>query len=175
MTRNSPCADVIELYQLRWQIELFFKEAQIHTWIASLPLQEVREGGNLGHALPGDCSSIWSGFERRKLKQKALKKKEREWWQAQRTYGLALAVRQEAEQRELKLLAEKMETPTGRKVLAQQLRQSHPKEYRRGDLNRGGVKNAELQGLGVGVLLVLLGVMSSLGSDRFVLLGVRPI
>ena len=48
----------------------------------------------------------------------------------QRTYGLALAVRQEAEQRELKLLAEKMETPTGRKVLAKQLRQSHPKEYR---------------------------------------------
>ena len=35
----------------------------------------------------------------RKLKQKTLKKKEREWWQAQRTYGLALAVRQEAEQR----------------------------------------------------------------------------
>ena len=46
--------DVIELYQLRWQIELFFKRAQIHTGIASLPLQEVREGGNLGHALPGD-------------------------------------------------------------------------------------------------------------------------
>ena len=65
-----------------------------------------------------------------KLKQKALKKKEREWWQAQRTYGLALAVRQEAEQRKLKLLAEKMETPAGRKVLAKQLRQSHPKEYR---------------------------------------------
>ena len=31
---------------------------------------------------------------------------------------------------QLKLLAEKMETPTGRKVLAKQLRQSHPKEYR---------------------------------------------
>ena len=46
--------DVIELYQLRWQIELFFKEAQIYTWFASLPLQEIREGGNLGHALPGD-------------------------------------------------------------------------------------------------------------------------
>ena len=52
-----------------------------------------------------------------KLKQKALKKKEREWWQTQRTYGLALAVRQEAEQRELKLLAEKMETPLGEKCL----------------------------------------------------------
>jgi hypothetical protein len=28
------------------------------------------------------------------------------------------------------ILAEKMETPTGRKVLAKQFRQSHPKEYR---------------------------------------------
>ena len=46
--------DVIELYQLRWQIELFFKESEIYTWFASLPLQEIREGGNLGHALPGD-------------------------------------------------------------------------------------------------------------------------
>ena len=71
-----------------------------------------------------------SGLKNGKLKQKSLKKKEREWWQVQRTYGLALAVRQEAEQGELKLLAEKMETPTGRKVLAKQLRQSHPKEYR---------------------------------------------
>jgi len=43
---------------------------------------------------------------------------------------LALGVGQEAEQRELKLLAEKMETPAGRKVLAKKLRQSHPKEYR---------------------------------------------
>ena len=64
------------------------------------------------------------------IETESVKKKEREWWQAQRTYGLALAVRQEAEQRELKLLAEKMETPAGRKVLAKQLRQSHPKEYR---------------------------------------------
>ena len=70
------------------------------------------------------------------MKQKSLKKKEREWWQVQPTYGLALAVRQEAEQRKLKLLAEKMETPTGRRVLAKQLRQSHPKEYR-GDLIGG--------------------------------------
>ncbi len=83
----------------------------------------------MGHALPGDIR-LFGVDSRRKLKQKSLKKKEREWWQAQRTYGLALAVRQEAEQRELKLLAEKMETPAGRKVLAKQLRQSHPKEYR---------------------------------------------
>ena len=45
-----------------------------------------------------------------KLKQKSLTKKEREWWQAQRTYGLAQAVRQEAEQRELELLADEDES-----------------------------------------------------------------
>ena len=48
---------------------------------------------------------------------------------AQRTYGLALAVRQDAELRELMLLADKMESPTGRKELAEQLRQSHPNQY----------------------------------------------
>jgi len=39
-------------------------------------------------------------------------------------------VRQAAEQRELKLLAKKMETPTGQKLLSKQLRASHPNEYR---------------------------------------------
>ena len=63
----------------------------------------------------------------RKLKETSLKKKERAWWQPQRTYGLALADRQEAELRELKLLADKVESPTGRKALAKQLRKSHPR------------------------------------------------
>jgi Transposase DDE domain len=121
--------DVIELYQLRWQIELFFKElkstlglhhyrfkqfAKVETWVTLCLVTFV----------------YLEWIRARKVKQKSLKKKEREWWQAQRTYGLALAVRQEAEQRELKLLAEKIETPRGRKVLAKKLRESHPKEYR---------------------------------------------
>ena len=121
--------DVIELYQLRWQIELFFKELK-----STLGLHHYRfkkfEKAETWVTLCLVTFVYLEWIRARKLKQKALKKKEREWWQAQRTYGLALAVRQEAEQRELKLLAEKMETPTGRKVLAKQLRQSHPKEYR---------------------------------------------
>ncbi len=121
--------DVIELYQLRWQIELFFKELK-----STLGLHHYRfkkfEKAETWVTLCLVTFVYLEWIRARKLKQKALKKKEREWWQTQRTYGLALAVRQEAEQRELKLLAEKMETPTGRKVLAKQLRQSHPKEYR---------------------------------------------
>ena len=120
--------DVIELYQLRWQIELFFKELK-STLVCITTASRSSRRRNLGHALPGDVR-LFGVDSSAEMKQKALKKKEREWWQTQRTYGLAVAVRQEAEPRELKLLAEKMETPTGRKVLAKQLRQSHPKEYR---------------------------------------------
>ena len=52
------------------------------------------------------------------------------WWQAQRTYGLARAVRQSAEKRELIYLANALETPTGQKRLRKQLSEAHPKEYR---------------------------------------------
>ncbi|MFZ3333789.1 MAG: transposase [Candidatus Acidiferrales bacterium] len=131
MTKDATLSlrDVIELYQLRWQIELFFKELKstlgfhhyrfkefekVETWVTLCLLTFV----------------YLEWIRARKLKQRSLKKKEREWWQVQRTYGVALAVRQEAEQRELKLLADKIESPGGRKVLAKKLRESHPKEYR---------------------------------------------
>jgi hypothetical protein len=121
--------DVIELYQLRWQIELFFKElkstlgldryrfrkfVQVETWVklvlaAFIYLEWVRA---------------------RQLRKRSLSAKQRAWWQAQRTYGLSQAVRQSAEQKELVLLAAALETPGGRKRLSKILRQSHPKEYR---------------------------------------------
>ena len=122
--------DVIELYQLRWQIELFFKELKSTLGLHHYRFKEFEKAETwVKLCLVTFVYLEW--IKAHKLKQKSLKKKEREWWQVQRTYGLALAVRQEAEQRELKLLAEKMETPTGRRVLAKQLRQSHPKEYPR--------------------------------------------
>jgi hypothetical protein len=121
--------DVIELYQLRWQIELFFKElkstlgldryrfrefAKVETWVqlvlaTFLYLEWVRA---------------------RQLRKRSLTAKQRAWWQAQRTYGLSQAVRQSAEQKELDLLADALETPGGRKRLRKILGQSHPKEYR---------------------------------------------
>jgi Transposase DDE domain len=121
--------DVIELYQLRWQIERFFKELKSTLGFHNYRFKEFDKVETwVTLCLVTFVYLEW--IRARKLKQKALANKEREWWQAQRTYGLALAVRQEAEQRELKLLAKKMETATGRKRLAEQLKQSHPKEYR---------------------------------------------
>ena len=120
--------DVIELYQLRWQIELFFKELK-----STLGLHHYRfKEFNKVETWVTLClvTFVYLEWIQRKLKRKSLKKKEREWWQAQRTYGLTQAVRQEAEQQELELLADKLESPTGRKRLAEKLRQSHPIEYR---------------------------------------------
>ena len=121
--------DIIELYQLRWQIELFFKElkstlgmdryrfrqfARVETWVqlvlaSFLYLEWVRA---------------------RQLRKRTLTAKQRAWWQAQRTYGLAGAIRQTAERTELDLLADALETPGGRKRLGKLLSRSHPKEYR---------------------------------------------
>src|SRR5262249_5472169 len=121
--------EVIELYQLRWQIELFFKELKSLLGLAHYRFQEFAKVETwVVLCLVTFVYLEW--IRARKLKQRALTKKERDWWQVQRTYGLALAVRQDAEQRELTLLADKLETPSGRKLLAKQLRKSHPKEYR---------------------------------------------
>jgi hypothetical protein len=121
--------DVIELYQLRWQIELFFKELK-----STLGLHHYRfrqfERVETWVTLVLTTFVYLEWLRARKLKKKSLPKQERSWWQAQRTYGLARAVRQSAEQKELSQLAKALETPAGRKRLQKQFKEAHPKEYR---------------------------------------------
>jgi hypothetical protein len=121
--------DVIEIYQLRWQIELFFKELKstlgLHHY-RFVRFEKVENWVTLCLASFIYLEWIRAG----KLRVKSATDRRRAWWQAQRTYGLAGAVRQTAEQRELKLLAEALKTPSGQKRLAKLLSQSHPKEYR---------------------------------------------
>ena len=121
--------DVIELYQLRWQIELFFKELKSTLGLSRYRFQQFAMVETWVRLVL--ASFIYLEWVRaRQLKKRSLKEKERAWWQAQRTYGLAGAVRQSAEQKELKLLADALETPSGQKRLSKLLGQSHPKEYR---------------------------------------------
>jgi hypothetical protein len=121
--------DVIELYQLRWQIELFFKELKSTLGLNRYRLKTFEMVETWVRLVL--ATFIYLEWVRgRQLKKRSLKEKERTWWQAQRTYGLAGAVRQSAEQKELKLLADALETPSGQKRLSKLLGQSHPKEYR---------------------------------------------
>jgi hypothetical protein len=126
---NLSLQDVIELYQLRWQIELFFKELKSTLGLDRYRFREFAKVETWVQLVL--ASFIYLEWVRaRQLRKRTLTAKQRAWWQAQRTYGLSRAVRQSSEQKELDLLAGALETPTGRKRLSKLLSQSHPKEYR---------------------------------------------
>jgi SRSO17 transposase len=121
--------DVIELHQLRWRIELFFKELKSTLGLDRYRLREFAKVETWVQWVL--ATFLYLGWVRaRRLRKRSLTAKQRAWWQAQRTYGLSQAVRQSAEQKELELLADALETPGGRKRLSKILGQSHPKEYR---------------------------------------------
>jgi hypothetical protein len=135
--RQRSAAEVVELYTLRWQIELFFKELKstlglhqyrfrrfekVETWVAACLLTflylEWYRAGQLRrrrHPLPAEAKS---------------------WWRWQRSYGLCVAVRQEAEETELVRLADWTRTSTGVKKLKRLLRAARPPEYRRPSENK---------------------------------------
>ena len=65
------------------------------------------------------------------LRRRGLTDQQKAWWHWQRTYGLCLTVRQEAEEKELQRLAGYTATPGGLKKLKKQLRAAIPLEYRK--------------------------------------------
>jgi hypothetical protein len=122
-------AEVVERYQLRWQIELFFKELKstlgfghyrfrrfdkVESWVKLVLL-----------------TFLYLEWQRaRQLARRGLSAAGRRWWQAQRTYGLCRAVRQQAEQNELALLAKELDSGRGLARLKKLLAASHPTEAR---------------------------------------------
>ncbi len=64
------------------------------------------------------------------LSRKTLSEKQRRWWQAQRTHGLCVLIRQATEEQELERLAEYARTPSGIRKLKKILRAARPTEQR---------------------------------------------
>jgi IS4 transposase len=127
LTRSA--AALVELYDLRWQIELFFKELK-----STLGFHQYRfRCFAKVEAWVGLCLLTFQYLEwqrARKLRSRRLDKKEKERWRWQRSHGLCLAIRHEAQEAELARLAEWTETPTGLRKLKRQLRAARPLEYR---------------------------------------------
>jgi Transposase DDE domain len=121
--------DVIELYSLRWQIELMFKELKStlgfhqYQFRAFEPVEGWAE-----LALTAFLYLEW--YRVQQLARRDLADEERRWWQHQRTYGLCQAVRLASELNELKFIADRLETPGGIRALKRIIRNSFPKEYR---------------------------------------------
>lgn len=121
--------DVVELYSLRWQIELFFKELKSTLGFHQYQFQKF------------ECVEGWTElalttflylerYRAEQLARRDLDDKQKRWWRHQRTYGLCQAVRLASQQAELKYLADRLKTPGGVAKLKRILRDSMAPEYR---------------------------------------------
>jgi len=120
---------IVELYGLRWQIELFFKELK-----STLGFHQYRfrrfepvEGWD---ELAQVTVLYLEWYRARQLQRRDLSEDKKKWWRWQRTHGLCVAVRQAAEQADLDVIAQRLETPSGLLRLRRLLRNALPKESR---------------------------------------------
>jgi IS4 transposase len=129
---TSSTAEIIELYDLRWQIELFFKELK-----STLGLHQYRfVEFEAVESWVESCLITYlylEWYRAKKLARRGLSKEAKQWWSWQRTHGLCEAVRQETERNELTTMASWSDTKTGIKKLKKLVRAARPSEYRIAD------------------------------------------
>ncbi len=131
MTNNLKFTtrEIVELYALRWQIELFFKELKSSLGFHQYQFQDFA-------CVESWCELALAAFlylewlRAQQLARRNLSDKEQRWWRRQRTHGLIQAVRLASQQNELTYLADRLETPGGIRKLKQLLRAGIAPEYR---------------------------------------------
>jgi hypothetical protein len=123
--------EVVEMYSLRWQIELFFKELKTTLGFAQYSFEKfpaVEAWVEIAIT-----TVLFLEHERAKrMHDRRLSKERRRWWATQRLHGLCVAYRQECEVREMKYLSERIKTPGGIAKLKRLLAAAVPAEYRSG-------------------------------------------
>lgn len=127
--RQLSVRDVVELYSLRWQIELFFKELKSTFGFHQYQFRQfarVERWSEL--ALAAFLYLEW--YRVRQTSRRSLSAEERKWWRHQRTHGLCQGVRLASEQAELTYLAQRLDSPGGIAKLKRLLRASLAREYR---------------------------------------------
>lgn len=126
---DMSVTEVIELYSLRWQIELFFKELKSTLGFAQYSFQDF-------HAVKAWVEAaittvLFLEHERIKhMQDRRLSKEARRWWESQRLHGLCHAYRQQCDEAELKYLSDRLKTSGGIAKLKRLLSNALPKEYR---------------------------------------------
>ena len=128
VTRSA--AEVVALYDLRWQIELFFKECKGTLGLHRYRFREfAKVEGWVQACLVAFVYLEW--YRAEQLRRRDLPEKERRWWQGQRSYGVSGAVWQRAEEHDLGKLLRWSGTKAGLKRLRRALRLAQPPEMRR--------------------------------------------
>lgn len=123
--------EIIELYSLRWQIELFFKELKSNLGFAQYSFQKfsaVRAWVEIAIT----TILLLETTRAERIADRRLSKEKRDWWKRQRTHGLCLAFRQECQANDLAYLSKRLKTPGGTKKMKRLLKDALPVEYRAG-------------------------------------------
>jgi hypothetical protein len=118
---------IVELYTLRWQIELFFKELK-----SCLGLHQYRfRSFATVEAWVQACLITFTYLEWIRVQGLSRRKtapQQRQQWLSRRTYGLALAVCQHLEEDQIRTFHQHTQTPYGIRKLRRLLRAALPKE-----------------------------------------------
>jgi len=126
---TMSASEVVELYSLRWQIELFFKELKSTLGFSRYSFQSFR--AVLAWVETALTTVLFLEYLRsQRMRDRGLTKKERQWWESQRLHGLCTAYRRQCSNEELHYLAERLKTRGGVAKLKRLLEQAAPAEYR---------------------------------------------
>ena len=121
--------EVVELYTLRWQIELFFKELKSTLGFGQYQFRKF-ESVESWCELALTTFLYLESYRASQLRRRGLSDKEKCWWKHQRTHGLCQAVRLASQQSELVYLADRIKTPRGITKLKRLFRDTLTPEYR---------------------------------------------
>ena len=125
---DMSVSEVIELYSLRWQIELFFKELKSTLQVGHYQFEKFS-------AVEGwiKCAITTVLFlehmRAKKLNDRRLGEKQRQWWRTQRLHGLREAFIQQSNAQEMKYMAQRLKTPGGIKKMKQLITRALPIEF----------------------------------------------
>jgi len=126
---SLKAAEVVELYDLRWQIELFFKELKSTLGFDQYRFRQFKKVESwLELVLVTFLYLEW--HRARQLARSDVPKEEKERWRRQRTYGLCMAMRQAVDRADLEYLAKAVQTPGGVRRLRRKLGKVTQTEYR---------------------------------------------
>jgi Transposase DDE domain len=126
---DMSVTEVIELYSIRWQIELFFKELKSTLGFAQYSFQDFLAVKAWVEA--AITTVLFLEQERIKhMQDRRLSQESRRWWESQRLHGLCHAYRQQCDASELKYLSDRLKTSGGIMKLKRLLTNALPTEYR---------------------------------------------
>jgi hypothetical protein len=119
---------VVQCYDLRWQIELFFKELKSTLGLDHYQFRNFRKVERFVRACL--ATFLYLEWYRQQRLTCRLTASERRRCSAQRSYGLCRAVRQQQELNDVRAILRSCSTKTGLRRLRRQLAQALPLEYR---------------------------------------------